>query len=359
MTLTICINFLSLWDKKKLKTFYMNLIEEIINNAKANKQCIVLPEGDEPRTLKAADRLVADGIADIILIGDVKKIKEMATEFGLNNIDRARLIDPQNNPERQKYADMLYEIRKVKGMTPEQAYDLAGNFMYLGILLVKDGKADGLVSGARSTTGDMLRPALQIIKTVPGVSCVSGAFTMFLPEGCPYGTDGRMVFADCAVTPMPTAEQLAEIAICTADTAKAIAKIDPVTAILSFSTKGSAKHEVVDKVIEATRIAKERRPDLVLDGELQADAAIVPSVGSSKAPNSPVAGKANTLVFPCLEVGNIAYKLVQRLAGAEAVGPVLQGLAKPCNDLSRGCSIDDVYKLVAITCNQAIAQKNK
>ena len=186
---------------------------------------------------------------------------------------------------------------------------------------------------------------------------VSGAFTMFLPEGCPYGTNGRMVFADCAVTPMPTAEQLAEIAICTADTAKAIAKIDPVTAILSFSTKGSAKHEVVDKVIEATRIAQERRPDLVLDGELQADAAIVPSVGSSKAPNSPVAGKANTLVFPCLEVGNIAYKLVQRLAGAEAVGPVLQGLAKPCNDLSRGCSIDDVYKLVAITCNQAIAQK--
>ena len=231
----------------------MNLMQEIIANAQANRQRIVLPEGDEPRTLKAADQLLADNVADIILIGPAEKIKEMTAEFGLKNIGKARIIDPMNNPERQKYADLLFEIRKAKGMTPEQAYDLAGNFMYLGILLVKAGEADGLVSGARSTTGDMLRPALQIIKTVPGVSCVSGAFTMFLPEGCPYGTDGRMVFADCAVTPMPTAEQLAEIAICTADTAKAIAKIDPITAILSFSTKGSAKHEVVDKVIEATR----------------------------------------------------------------------------------------------------------
>ena len=250
----------------------MNLMQEIIANAQANKQRIVLPEGDEPRTLKAADRLLADGVADIILIGPAEKIKEMTAEFGLQNIGKARIVDPKNNPDKQKYADLLYEIRKAKGMTPEQASELAENFMYLGILMVKAGEADGLVSGARSTTGDMLRPALQIIKTTPGVSCVSGAFTMFLPEGCPYGTDGRMVFADCAVTPMPTAEQLAEIAICTADTAKAIAKIDPVTAILSFSTKGSAKHEVVDKVIEATRIAKERRPDLVLDGELQADA---------------------------------------------------------------------------------------
>ncbi len=337
----------------------MNLIEEIINNAKANKQRIVLPEGDEPRTLKAADQIIADGIADITLIGPAKKIKDMADEFGLKNISKARLIDPKDNPEKQKYAEMLYEIRKSKGMTMEQAEELAESFMYLGILLVKNGEADGLVSGARSTTGDMLRPALQIIKTTPGVTCVSGAFIMFLPQGSQYGTDGKMVFADCAVTPVPTAEQLAEIAICTADTAKNIAKIDPVTAILSFSTKGSAKHEVVDKVIEATKMAQEKRPDLLLDGELQADAAIVPSVGASKAPGSPVAGKANTLVFPCLEVGNIAYKLVQRLAGAEAVGPVLQGLAKPCNDLSRGCSIEDVYKLVAITCNQAIAQKQQ
>lgn len=337
----------------------MDLIQEIIKKAQSKKQRIVLPEGDEPRTLKAADRLIADGIADITLIGPVEKIKTMAEEFGLKNIGKARLIDPKNNPDKNKYAELLYELRKKKGMTMEQAEDLAENFMYLGILLVKAGEADGLVSGARSTTGDMLRPALQIIKTLPGVSCVSGAFIMFLPENCPYGSDGKMVFADCAVTPMPTAEQLAEIAICTADTAKGIAKIDPVTAILSFSTKGSAQHEVVDKVIEATKIANERRPDLLLDGELQADAAIVPSVGSQKAPQSRVAGKANTLVFPCLEVGNIAYKLVQRLAGAEAVGPVLQGLAKPCNDLSRGCSVDDVYKLVAITCNQAIAQQNK
>ncbi len=336
----------------------MDLIQEIIRNAQANKQRIVLPEGDEPRTLKAADRIIADGIADVILIGPAEKIAEMTSEFGLTNIGKARIIDPKNNPEKQKYAEMLYEIRKSKGMTMEQAAEMAENFMYLGILLVKAGEADGLVSGARSTTGDMLRPALQIIKTVPGVSCVSGAFIMFLPEGSKYGTDCKMVFADCAVTPVPDAKQLAEIAVCTADTAKNIAKIDPAVAILSFSTKGSAKHEVVDKVIEATKMAQEARPDLLIDGELQADAAIVPSVGSSKAPESKVAGKANTLVFPSLEVGNIAYKLVQRLAGAEAVGPVLQGLAKPCNDLSRGCSVDDVYKLVAITANQAIAQKN-
>ncbi|MGN0034080.1 MAG: phosphate acetyltransferase [Candidatus Limimorpha sp.] len=335
----------------------MGLIEQIIEKAQSCKQRIVLPEGDEPRTLKAADKIIADNIADVILIGPAQKIADMAAEFSLKNIDKARIIDPKDNPDKQRYAEMLFELRKSKGMTMEQAESLAENFMYLGILMVKAGEADGLVSGARSTTGDMLRPALQIIKTVPGVSCVSGAFIMFLPEGCPYGTDGKIVFADCAVTPVPTAEQLAEIAVCTADTARDIAKIDPAVAILSFSTKGSAKHEVVDKVIEATRIAQEKRPDLLLDGELQADAAIVPSVGSSKAPNSKVAGRANTLVFPCLEVGNIAYKLVQRLAGAEAVGPVLQGLAKPCNDLSRGCSIDDVYKLVAITCNQAIAQK--
>lgn len=336
----------------------MGLIEQIIEKAQSCKQRIVLPEGDEPRTLQAADRIIADNIADVILIGPAQKIADMAAEYSLKNIDKAHVIDPKANPDKQRYAEMLYELRKSKGMTMEQAEALAENFMYLGILMVKAGEADGLVSGARSTTGDMLRPALQIIKTVPGVSCVSGAFIMFLPEGCAYGTDGKIVFADCAVTPVPTAEQLAEIAVCTADTARDIAKIDPAVAILSFSTKGSAKHEVVDKVIEATRIAQEKRPDLLLDGELQADAAIVPSVGSSKAPGSKVAGRANTLVFPSLEVGNIAYKLVQRLAGAEAVGPVLQGLAKPCNDLSRGCSIDDVYKLVAITCNQAIAQKN-
>lgn len=334
----------------------MELLEQLVKNAQANKQRIVLPEGDEPRTLKAADRLIANSIADIILIGPAQKIKDMAAESGLKNIDKALIIDPKNNPDKKKYAELLYEIRKHKGMTMEQAESLAENFMYLGVLLVKAGEADGLVSGARSFTGDMLRPALQIIKTIPGINCVSGAFIMFLPNN-KYGTDGRMVFADCAVTPAPTAEQLAEIAICTADTAKNIAKIDPVTDLLSFSTKGSAKHEVVDKVIEATKIAKKARPDLLLDGEIQADAAIVPSIGSLKAPNSPIAGKANTLIFPNLEVGNIAYKLVQYLADAKAVGPILQGLAKPCNDLSRGCSIDDIYKLVTITCNQAITQK--
>lgn len=335
----------------------MKLLEQLVKNAQANKQRIVLPEGDEPRTLKAADRIIADNIADIILIGPAQKIRNMATEFGLKNIDKALIIEPKNNPDKKKYAELLYEIREHKGITMEQAENLAENFMYLGILLVKAGEAEGLVSGARSFTGEMLRPALQIIKTSPGINCVSGAFIIFLPND-KYGTDGRMVFADCAVTPVPTADQLAEIAICTADSAKNIAKIDPVIALLSFSTKGSAKHEVVDKVTEATKIAKEKRPDLLLDGELQTDAAIVPSIGLIKAPNSPIAGKANTLIFPNLEVGNIAYKLVQYLAGARTIGPILQGLAKPCNDLSRGCSIDDIYELIVVTCNQAIAQKN-
>ena len=335
----------------------MDLLSQIVARAKSNKQRIVLPEAEEERTLCAADRALGDDLADIILIGNPAKVEALAKEKGLKNIGKATLIDPENYDKSEELAKKLAEIRKSKGMTIEEARKLIKNPLYLGCMIIKTEGADGQISGALSTTGDTLRPALQIIKTVPGVSCVSGAFIMFLPEGSKYGTDGKMVFADCAVTPMPDAKQLAEIAVCTADTAKNIAKIDPAVAILSFSTKGSAKHEVVDKVIEATRLAQEARPDLLLDGELQADAAIVPSVGSSKAPGSKVAGKANTLVFPCLEVGNIAYKLVQRLAGAEAVGPVLQGLAKPCNDLSRGCSVEDVYKLVAITCNQAIAQK--
>ncbi len=337
----------------------MDLISQIIERAKSNRQRIVLPEGTEERTLTAADRAIADGLADLIILGNIDELHALADKLGLKNIDRATLIDPATSPKREEYAQLLYELRKKKGMTIEQAREKVLDPLYFGCLIIKNGDADGQISGARSTTGDTLRPALQIIKCSPGITCVSGAMLM-ITKTPQYGENGVLVVGDVAVTPMPDAAQLSQIAVCTAQTAKAVAGFEePRVAMLSFSTKGSAKHEVVDKVIEATRIAKERRPDLVLDGELQADAAIVPSVGASKAPGSPVAGKANTLVFPCLEVGNIAYKLVQRLAGAEAVGPVLQGLAKPCNDLSRGCSIDDVYKLVAITCNQAIAQKQK
>lgn len=335
----------------------MDLMKQIAERAKANKQRIVLPEGTEERTLQAADRLLADEIVEIILIGNPDEIKALAEKHGLKNIDKATIIDPANNPRKETYANLLFELRKAKGMTMEKAMTLAENPLYLGTLIIKNGDADGEVAGARNTTGDVLRPALQIIKTVPGVSVVSGAFLMFVPKA-EYGENGTLIFADCAVMPNPNAQELAQIAVSTARTARDIAGIEPRVAMLSFSTKGSAKHEMVDKVVEATRLAKEMAPDLAIDGELQADAAIVPSVGSSKAPGSTIAGHANTLVFPTLEVGNIAYKLVQRLAGAEAVGPILQGIAAPVNDLSRGCSVDDIYKMVSITANQAIGLKN-
>lgn len=334
----------------------MDLIKQIVERAKANKQRIVLPEGTEERTLKAADRLLADEVVEVILIGNPEEIKALAEKNGLTNIDKATIIDPVNNPRKEVYANLLFELRKSKGMTIEKATALAEDPLYLGTLIIKNGDADGEVAGAQNTTGDVLRPALQIIKTTPGISVVSGAFLMFTPKA-EYGENGLLVFADCAVMPNPNAQELAQIAVSTARTARAIAAIEPRVAMLSFSTKGSAKNELVDKVVEATRLAQEMAPEFAIDGELQADAAIVPSVGSSKAPGSAIAGRANTLVFPTLEVGNIAYKLVQRLAGAEAVGPVLQGIAAPVNDLSRGCSVDDIYKLVAITATQAIGLK--
>ena len=335
----------------------MNIIDQIVARAKANKQRIVLPESLEERTITAADKALADDIADIILIGNEGEIKALAAKLGLKNIDKATIIDPATAAKTEEYANLLFELRKSKGMTIEDARKKVLDPLYFGCLIIKSGDADGQISGALSTTGDTLRPALQIIKCAPGISCVSGAM-LLITNAKEYGEDGVLVMGDVAVTPMPDANQLAQIAVCTAQTAKSVAGIaDPRVAMLSFSTKGSAKHEVVDKVVEATKLAKELDPTLKVDGELQADAALVPSVGQKKAPSSDIAGKANVLVAPCLEVGNIGYKLVQRLGGADAIGPILQGIARPVNDLSRGCSVDDIYKMVAITACQAMDAK--
>ena len=335
----------------------MDVIKNLIERACQERQRIVLPEGTEERTLKAADKAIADGIADLIILGNKAEIAALAQKFGLSNIEKATIIDPMDNPDAEKYANLLYELRKAKGLTMEDAQKLVCNPLYLGCLIIKAGDADGQVAGAENTTGNVLRPALQIIKTTPGITCVSGAM-MMITNSKEYGEEGVLFFADVAVTPNPDANQLSQIAVCTAQTAKALAGIEPPrVAMLSFSTKGSAKHEMVEKVTEATRLAHELAPTLDLDGELQADAALVPFVGASKAPGSTVAGKANVLVFPDLGAGNIGYKLVQRLGGAEAIGPVLQGIARPVNDLSRGCSVEDVYMMIAITANQAIAAK--
>lgn len=335
----------------------MGLFEKLTAKAKSSRQRIVLPEGTEPRTLTAAARIIAEGIADIILIGKPEEIKAKAEELKLTNIENATIVDPTDEKVIDRYAPLFFELRKSKGISMEQARKTTADPLYLGCLMIKNGDADGQVAGALNTTGNVLRAAFHVIKTMPGINVVSGAFVMVLPEGSAFGTNGLLIFADCAVIPDPTAAELAQIAVSSAQTARDIAGMDPRVAILSFSTKGSAKHEKVDKVIEATKIAKEMAPFLALDGELQADAALVPSVGKSKAPDSPIAGTANVLVFPNLEVGNIAYKLCQRLGGVEAVGPVLQGLAAPVNDLSRGCFPEDIYKTIIITCNQAIGLK--
>ena len=334
----------------------MKLLQEIKERAQSNPQRIVLPEGDEPRTLEAANTVIKDKVAEIILLGNPEKIMALAAEKGFDYIKQATILAPDNNPELEKYATMLCEIRKKKGMTMEEATRLAKDPLYLGCLMIKAGAADGELAGARNATGDVLRPALQIVRTKPGMTCVSGALMLF-SKAKEFGEDGMIMVADVAVMPNPTAAELAQIAVATGHTMRAIAGKEPRIAMLSFSTKGSAKHELVDKVTEATRLAKEMEPKMMIDGELQADAALVPSVGEFKAPGSKVAGHANTLVFPSLEVGNIGYKMVQRLGGAEAIGPVLQGMAAPINDLSRGCSVSDIEMMIAITCNQAIAAK--
>lgn len=335
----------------------INLINEIVKRAKTNRQRIVLPEGNEERTLKAANQILTDEVADLILLGDREEILNSAVKFGLGNIDKATIINPLTSERHEEYAQMLFELRKSKGVTIEKARELVNDPLYYGCLMIKNGDADGQLAGAMNSTGDVLRPALQIIKTAPGITCVSGAM-LLLTHAPECGKNGIVVMGDVAVTPVPDASQLAQIAVSTARTARAVAGIEvPKVAMLSFSTKGSAKHEVVDKVVEATRIAKEMAPTLDIDGELQADASLIPSIGERKAPCSEVAGKANVLIVPCLEVGNISYKLVERLGHASAIGPILQGIARPVNDLSRGCSIEDIYRMIAITANQAIAAK--
>ena len=329
----------------------MEFINQIKERAKTLQNKIVLPEGTDLRTLKAVQQVIADKLAQIILLGDPIEINALALREGIN-ITGTEIINPITSPKREQYAALMVEIRKDKGLTTAEALDALNNPLVFGSLMVKAKDADGEIAGAINSTGDVLRPALQYIKTVPGVSVVSGVFFMVFKDKN-IGDNGILVFADCAVMPDPTDRQLAEIAVSTAKTAQSIAHISPRVAMLSFSTKGSAKHPLVDKMTSATRIAKELDPELIIDGELQLDAALIESVGLSKAPGSTVAGKANILIFPGLESANIGYKLVQRLAGAEAIGPILQGMAAPINDLSRGCSVEDIVNLVAITATQA------
>ncbi|MFZ7104497.1 MAG: phosphate acetyltransferase [Peptococcaceae bacterium] len=325
----------------------MDLIQSIRAKACAKTATIVLPEGTEERTVQAAGMISKEKIAKVILLGLTKDVESVAQKTGAD-LSGVTIINPEESAKYEEYAQDLFALRKHKGLTIEDAKELTKNPLYFGALMVNKGDADGMVAGAQNTTGNVLRPALQIIKTEKGITSVSGAFIMIVPD-CQFGENGIMVFADCAVTPNPTSEQLAEFAYLSAKTARALVGFEPKVGMLSFSTKGSAKHELVDKVVKATEIAKEKYPDLAVDGELQLDAAIVPKVGSSKAPGSEVAGKVNVLVFPDLQSGNIGYKLVQRLAKAEAVGPVLQGMNKPVNDLSRGCSIEDIVNTVAMT----------
>jgi phosphate acetyltransferase len=329
----------------------MKFIEQLKEKAKGKQKRIVLPEGMEERTLRAADVILEEGFAQIILLGDPEKIKNEAQRLVLKNIAKATIINPENHEKMDAYVEQMVEIRKAKGLTKEEAFKLIKNPLYLAVMMIKAGDADGEVAGAENATGDVLRPAFQFVKTMPGVSVVSGAFIMVLKDK-EFGEDGIIVFADGAVHPHPTTKELAEIAVATGRTTEAILGFEPRIAMLSFSTMGSAKHEMVDKVKEATAMAKEMAPDLKIDGELQVDAAIIPEIGNKKAPGSDIAGKANIFIFPNLEAGNIGYKLVQRLAHAEAIGPVLQGMAAPINDLSRGCSVSDIVNLVAITANQ-------
>ena len=330
----------------------MKISQLIREKAKKNPKIIVLPEGEEPRMIKAADTIINEGLASLILLGSEENIKSKARELGVDLSNKIQIINPKDSEKLKEYAESYYQLRKNKGVSSDEAYQLLENPLYFGALMVYHDDADGLVAGSINATGDVFRPALQTIKTAPGINIVSSSFVMVVPD-CPYGEKGIMVFADCALNPEPDAEQLADVAIASAATGKALVGFEPRVAMLSFSTKGSGKHPLVDKVIEATKIAKEKKPELLIDGELQADAALIPSIGERKAPNSKIAGKANVLIFPDLHSGNIAYKLIERLAKAEAIGPISQGMRKPVNDLSRGCSAEDIVNVVAITVLQA------
>ena len=329
----------------------MSLMDSIKLKAKANKKRILLPEGPEERTVQAVGVIIAEGIADVTLLGDEAEIRASAQKLGVS-LDGVEIVDPLKDADREAYVAAYYELRKEKGVTPEKAESTMQDPLFYAAMMVKKGRGDGMVAGALCTTGETLRPGLQIIKMAKGISVVSSCFIMEVPNKA-YGDDGLMLFGDCAVNPCPTAEQLAAIAISSAVTAKSLCGMEPRVAMLSFSTKGSAKHELVDKVVEATHIAHELAPELNVDGELQADAALVEKVGKLKSPGSTVAGRANILIFPDLQAGNIGYKLVQRLAGAEAIGPICQGFQYPVNDLSRGCSVEDIVSVVAITAVQA------
>ncbi len=330
----------------------MAYIDQIKERAKIDKKTIVLPESTDKRVLIAASKIMEQGIANIILVGNPEKILDGAgwLEIDLDNVE---IVDPENTPKLDEYTDLLYELRKAKGMTPEKAREtLLKDWLTFGIMMVKSNDADGMVAGACHSTADTLRPALQILKTAPGVKLVSAFFVMDTVVK-DQGENGTFIFADCGLNQDPTPEELAAIADSSARSFKALVGPKPVVAMLSHSSKGSAKHALVDKMVEATRIAKEQFPNLVIDGELQVDAALVPGVMKTKAPGSPVGGRANILIFPNLDAGNIGYKLVQRLGGAEAYGPILQGIAKPVNDLSRGCSYEDIVGVVALTAVQA------
>jgi phosphate acetyltransferase len=330
----------------------MKISQLIREKAKKNPKIIVLPEGEEPRMIKAAETIINEGFASLIFLGIEENIKSKARELGIDLSNKIRIINPKGSEKLKEYAESYYQLRKNKGVSSDEAYQLLENPLYFGALMVYHDDADGLVAGSINATGDVLRPALQTIKTAPGINIVSSSFVMVIPD-CPYGEKGVMVFADCALNPEPNAQQLADVAIASAATGKALVGFEPKVAMLSFSTKGSGKHPLVDKIIEATKIAKKKKPELLIDGELQADAALIPSIGERKAPNSKIAGKANVLIFPDLHSGNIAYKLIERLAKAEAIGPISQGMRKPVNDLSRGCSAEDIVNVVAITVLQA------
>ncbi len=317
-----------------------NLIEHIKSKAASIKKTIVLPESNDERVLKAADIINREGIAKVIVLGNEDEIRSEAQKLNLN-LQGVRIIDPKKSDMSSDFANIFYNLRKSKGITIEEARETVKDNLYFGAMLVREGMADGSVAGSASPTANVLRAAIQCVGMPEGISIVSSLFLMIFP-------DRVFSFADCAVVPNPDAPQLADIAISTADNHKKLTGEEPYVAMLSFSTKGSAKHELIDKVVEATNLAKEKRPDLNIDGELQFDAAIVDSVGRKKAPDSPVAGRANVLIFPDLQAGNIGYKIAQRLGGAEAIGPIVQGLKKPLFDLSRGCSVDDIVNTAAI-----------